>query len=248
MNIYSPTVITEKMEQQFIPSRLYIKELVGQKYFGVTARQDITVYSGSGTIWQKRIKKYGKENINTIWISDWFDCPYQLQEFALLFSELHMIVESDDWDNLKAENGLTGGSNGPCHHSTKIKIGNGNRGKKYSAEVNAKKSSPGDKNGMYGIHRFGESSPHHNKLHSSSTKEILSIKAKNRARLICPYCSKEADAANAHKHHFDNCTKSPLFDPITHAQKKMIGRVCRLDTRKELDCGNWALYIKSLVL
>jgi hypothetical protein len=95
---------------------------------------------------------------------------------------------------------------------------------------------------------FGKAAPHYDKPHKEETKAILKIKAENRERLTCPYCGKVCDASNAAKHHFDNCTHSPLFDPVKHWEKKMIGRVCRLRDRKELDAGNWSKYIRSLVL
>lgn len=196
-------------------------------------------------IWLKRVKKYGKESINTLWISDWFTCPQHIQDFALMFSEHNRIVESDEWDNLKPENGLTGGRNGICKSSTRIKISISNKGKKYSDEINSKKARHGSNNGMYGVRRFGKDSPHYNKSHTEFTKNILKIKAKNRERLVCPHCGKINDSSNSRKHHFDKCKKSPLFGIVEYEQKKMIARVCRLDNHKELDAGNWAKYIKK---
>ena len=109
MSIYSPIQINENILNNFKPTRLYVKELNGLKYFGKTVQQDIHKYAGSGTRWVNQVNKYGKSNIKTIWISEWFYCPHLLQEFALLFSELNNIVESDKWANLAAENGLSGG-------------------------------------------------------------------------------------------------------------------------------------------
>lgn len=109
MGIYSPTIITEDIEDNYKPTRLYVKELNGLKYFGKTILKDVLKYAGSGTRWGNQVKKYGKENIKTIWISDWFHCPHHLQEFALAFSELNDVVGSEEWANLTAENGLSGG-------------------------------------------------------------------------------------------------------------------------------------------
>ena len=108
MNIYSSITITEQIKQSFKPCRLYIKELAGIKYFGKTSR-DPYKYSGSGKIWLNRIKKYGKENIKTLWVSDWFYDPDSIQEYALEFSKTNLIVESKEWANLQAENGIAGG-------------------------------------------------------------------------------------------------------------------------------------------
>jgi predicted RNA-binding Zn-ribbon protein involved in translation (DUF1610 family) len=108
MGIYSPIIITEEIELRFKPTRLCVKELNGLKYFCKTVRTNIQKYSGSGVRWTNHVKKYGKENINTVWVSDWFHCPHHLQDFALAFSEYNQIVESSEWANLIPENGLTG--------------------------------------------------------------------------------------------------------------------------------------------
>ena len=108
MNIYSKIIITERIINSFKPCRLYVKELMGMKYFGKTTR-DPYKYTGSGKIWKDRIKKYGKEKIVTLWVSDWFHDPEIIQDYSLNFSRENGIVESDEWANLQAENGINGG-------------------------------------------------------------------------------------------------------------------------------------------
>lgn len=109
MGIYQPIIITEQIRTSFKPTRLYIKELAGIKYFGKTVKENVSSYRGSGKIWKDRIKKYGPANVKTVWVSDWFTDPEELVDFALLFSELHDIVNSDEWANYRAETGLDGG-------------------------------------------------------------------------------------------------------------------------------------------
>jgi hypothetical protein len=109
MDIYQPIVITEQIRESFKPTRLYIKELAGIKYFGKSVKENISSYRGSGKIWKDRIKKYGPANVKTIWISEWFNEPEHLVDFALLFSEIYDIVNSNEWANHKPENGLDGG-------------------------------------------------------------------------------------------------------------------------------------------
>jgi hypothetical protein len=111
MSIYSPIIITEQIIKSFVPCRLYIKELAGIKYFGKTSRNPYK-YFGSGTIWKDRIKKYGKDNIKTLWVSEIFYDPQQIHDHALNFSKENRIVESDNWANMKPEDGLTGGRPG----------------------------------------------------------------------------------------------------------------------------------------
>jgi hypothetical protein len=96
------------MIARYEPTRLYIKELAGIKYLGKTTLADIDKYAGSGVVWSKRIKKYGKENIKTLWVSEWYYCPHTLQEAALKLSQEHQIVESTEWANMKPENGIDG--------------------------------------------------------------------------------------------------------------------------------------------
>jgi len=109
MSIYSLSHITQQIIENFRPTRLYIKELAGVYYFGKSVVYDIESYTGSGKVWKDRIKKYGKENIKTLWFSDWYTCPYEIQQAALHFSLENRIVESTKWANLKHENGLDGG-------------------------------------------------------------------------------------------------------------------------------------------
>jgi hypothetical protein len=132
MSIYTPSPITEQMIESFVPCRLYIKELAGVKYFGKTSRDPYT-YLGSGIIWKDRIKKYGKEQIKTLWVSDLYHDPKIIQEVALSFSKENGIVESTEWANMKPENGLNGGRHG---HT-----GNLGAGRK-SAETKRKKGIP----------------------------------------------------------------------------------------------------------
>lgn len=110
MDIYKPRIITEEIISKFRPTRLAIKELAGQKYFCKSILEDIESYPGSGVRWKKRIKKYGKENIKTLWVSDWYYTPQEIQEAALQFSKENQIVKSELWANIKPENGLDGGS------------------------------------------------------------------------------------------------------------------------------------------
>jgi hypothetical protein len=100
------------MIARYEPTRLYIKELAGIKYLGKTTLADIDKYAGSGVVWSKRIKKYGKENIKTLWVSEWYYCPHTLQEAALKLSQEHQIVESTEWANMKPENGIDGNTSG----------------------------------------------------------------------------------------------------------------------------------------
>ena len=101
------TIYTEK---SISPTRLYIKQhsITGLKYFGKT-KQDPYKYFGSGTRWLNHINKHGKEFVKTIWISDVYTDARLIEEAALKFSIENDIVNSNEWANLRLENGLEGG-------------------------------------------------------------------------------------------------------------------------------------------
>lgn len=87
---------------------LYIKQhkITGLKYFGKTVAKNPYRYNGSGIYWNDHIKKHGKK-IETLWVKE-FNNLKKLQRFALLFSKLNKIVESNEWANLIDENGIGG--------------------------------------------------------------------------------------------------------------------------------------------
>ena len=96
--------------KEITPTYLYIKQhsVTGLKYFGKTTKEDPIKYLGSGKYWTTHINKHGKEFVETIWLSDlYYDTS--IVEYALHFSQENKIVESDNWANLKSENGLDGG-------------------------------------------------------------------------------------------------------------------------------------------
>jgi hypothetical protein len=137
MCIYQIKPITQKILERYRPTRLAIKELAGQLYFCKSIVEDIETYPGSGVVWQKRIKKYGKQNIKTLWVSDWYHDPYEIQQVALHFSKENQVVESSKWANQKPEDGLDGGRQSP---ETQAVITKKIRGQKRTPEQNEAKS------------------------------------------------------------------------------------------------------------
>lgn len=114
------------MSTEFKPTWLYIKKHndTGLQYFGKTTRKDPIKYYGSGNRWLNHLKSHGF-NISTTWCQ-LFLTKDALVEYAINFSKENKIVESNQWANLKAENGLDGGGRlaGQYKHSelTKEKI------------------------------------------------------------------------------------------------------------------------------
>jgi hypothetical protein len=92
----------------FKPTYLYVKthNVTGLKYFGKTT-SNRKRYRGSGQYWLNHLKKHG--NDVTTEIVGFFTSQEECMEFALKFSADNNIVESNDWANMRPENGLDGG-------------------------------------------------------------------------------------------------------------------------------------------
>lgn len=114
---------------EFKPTFLYIKQhsVTGKLYFGKTTR-DPEEYLGSGDYWKYHINKHGEEHVINLWYCLFLnkdDCV----DFALNFSNQHNIVKSEEWLNLKEENGLDGGRLTPHSDETKAKMSLAGKGK-----------------------------------------------------------------------------------------------------------------------
>jgi hypothetical protein len=87
---------------------LYVKthNQTSLKYFGKTTKKDPYKYKGSGKYWTKHLKVHGND-VRTE-IVGVFDSKLECTEFAIKFSKEHNIVESNEWANLRMENGVDG--------------------------------------------------------------------------------------------------------------------------------------------
>jgi len=163
MTIYIETNITEYTRQIFKPTRLCIKKCRGVYYFCKSTRKDIYRYTGSGVAWKDLIKKHGKQSIETLWVSDWYYNPDEIQKIAIHFSRENDIVNSRSWANLVPEWGID--------FTTR-------KGMRDSEETRKRKreSRLGERNPMHGL--VGNKSPHYGKKHSEETcvKQSVSLK------------------------------------------------------------------------
>jgi hypothetical protein len=84
---------------------LYIKthNKTGLKYLGKTTSKDPHKYKGSGTHWKRHLKKYGYD-YNTEIIRE-CQSKEELKEWGIYYSNLWNIVESQEWANLRPEEG-----------------------------------------------------------------------------------------------------------------------------------------------
>lgn len=180
MNIYS----------NITPTYLYIKQhsVTGLKYFGKTTK-DPYKYQGSGTYWKNHIKKYGKEHVVTLWVSELYT-DTSISEFALKFSKENNIIESTEWANMVAENGLDGWLPGQKHsENTKQKQSLANKGKP--------------------AHNKGKPSKRRGKTITEEQKAKISksLTGKTYAKVIvsCPHCNKIGSLKPMKQWHFNNC-------------------------------------------
>ena len=104
----------------FKPTWLYIKQhnITGLKYFGKTIQQDPYRYKGSGIRWTRHLNKHGND-VTTVWCQ-LFDNIIELVEFATKFSQENQISVSEQWANIRPEDGLMGGDTGISTEGRKI--------------------------------------------------------------------------------------------------------------------------------
>jgi len=218
--------------EHFVPTYLYIKQhtKTGKLYFGKTVK-DPSTYHGSGKRWLRHIKKHGKK-IQTLW-HHLFTHKDECVNFALSFSEIFNIVESDIWLNLIVENGINGGDN-PTSRTPEVKnkikktksnkteeekklirerIGNSHRGipKGPQTPEHIKKRSQAKIGKHYGplseVHKLKISNALKGvpRPMTEEHKKALKCHTNNKTILKCPHCDKTGLLPTMKKIHFANC-------------------------------------------
>lgn len=141
-------------------------------------------YFGSGKILKRAIKKYGENNFRRDVIMEFEN------EEDMYAAEMQIVDENfvarDDTYNLKI-----GGNGGFSHINSTDRQFYTEKSKKtveewsqeYRNYVNSRKSLKGEKNGMYGVHRFGESAPTYGKHMTEETKTKISDA--NKGKVVC---------------------------------------------------------------
>lgn len=120
----------------------------GMKYIGQYKSSSFDkYYIGSGLLMQRAIEKYGKDNFKCEILVECADAN-QLSEKEYEMIQLYNAVESDEYYNLA--NGLQA----PMSELHK---------KHLKDSFNANKSHVGERNSMYGVHRFVELNPNYGK-------------------------------------------------------------------------------------
>lgn len=222
---------------------LYIAthNITGKKYFGKTIKWFTKIdlqekYHGSGKYWLKHLEKYGDDvtmEIYQICSLNESSGDY-VKPIALKFSEENNIVKSEEWANLKLEDGFEGGSiAGELHpnygtnisqehknaisvaHTGKIvseetreKLAECKRGKPVSNTTKEKiaNSMTGDKNHFYGKKHTDETKEKLREPKTNEHKEKLKDSLlTNFPKRECPYCNLIGSGTAMNRYHFDNC-------------------------------------------
>lgn len=174
------------------------------KLFRTPKYTGVQVYIG-----QDISKKYGggSKYVATLWF-ELFDNPTELQKFALSFSHDMNIVESDQWLNLKPENGLDGFVPGvkrtPEHQANLTKAISG---KPLSEEHKTKLRGPRHPCSEERKRKISESNLGR-KVSEAGRKNMR--KPKVLRERICPYCGYIGKGANMSRYHFENCSEENI--------------------------------------
>lgn len=151
---------------------LYIKthNKTGLKYFGKTIKDDAHKYKGSGLYWLRHIKKHGYDVSTEILLQS--NDIYHLSKIALQFSEDNNIVLSENWANLREEDGI--GAGGKLSNNTKNKIRDSKLGSKHSKETILKMKEIHKTKNLSETERINKSKSAKNRKHSKETKDKMS--------------------------------------------------------------------------
>jgi hypothetical protein len=220
---------------KFEPTYLYIKRhsVTGLLYFGKSSRSEkqFLKYVGSGKLWSPHIKKHGIEHVETLWYCLFFD-EDDIKEFALMCSTMWDIVNSDQWVNLKPEDGLEGGGvlglkhnvvnlRGPDSEETKAKKSAALKNRSRSEEDKQKMRKPkgpmseegkrirsiAGKGNQLGIPKTVEQKA---KISASLKGRTYKPRVSKGPRgpqemLTCPHCGKVGGKGAMKQWHFDKC-------------------------------------------
>lgn len=120
MYLHNTNTSISENQVPFQPTWLYIKQhnKTGLKYLGKTTKNPLT-YPGSGLHWKRHLKKHGHD-VSTPWCRLYTDRESLVTE-ALNLSDLHNVVKSKEWANMKPENGLDGNVVGNKHSAKTCK-------------------------------------------------------------------------------------------------------------------------------
>lgn len=168
----------------------------GFKYLCQTRRKDPFKYPGSGKHWRSHLDVHGYDfSTEVVGV---YETKEQLKEAGVHYSNLYNIVESDEWANLRIEDGDGGDTS---------------KTDGYISGMKARRSYRGEGNPNYGKvgSWAGKVGPQLNKTwYNNGSKELLTDTKPdgwNEGRLtyVCEHCNKETNMINYKRWHGDKC-------------------------------------------
>lgn len=168
------------------------------KYLCQTKRKQPFLYPGSGKYWRLHLEKHGHD-ISTE-ILGTFESKQELREAGRYYSELYDVVESDEWANLRIEDGDGGDTS---------------KTQQYITGMASRRSYAGEGNPNYGKvgSWAGKVGPMLNKIWYNNGKEEHLWDSKpdgwteGRLKFVCEQCSAETSLLNYRRWHGEKCKK-----------------------------------------
>lgn len=168
----------------------------GLKYLCQTKRKNPFKYPGSGKHWRSHLNFHGYDFSTEI--IGVYETKEELKEAGIHYSNLFNIVESNEWANLRIEDG----DGGDTSSTDGYKVGMRKR-RSYTGEGNPNFGKVGCWSGKVG--------PQLNKTwYNDGTKELLSQACpegwvEGRLKITCQYCGKQNTVVNHKRWHGENC-------------------------------------------
>jgi hypothetical protein len=168
----------------------------GMKYLCQTRRKDPFLYTGSGKYWKLYLEKHGNDIVTEI--IGTYQTKEELKEAGIYYSNLYNVIDSEEWANLKLEEGDGG--------RTSDTIG-------YKEGMQKRRSYAGKNNPQYGKTGYwaNKVGPMLGKnWYNNGTKEVLTDTQPdgwNNGRItkMCEHCSKTLNLVNYKRWHGERC-------------------------------------------
>lgn len=199
----------------------------GLKYLCYTQKEDHDRYTGSGKYWKLHIKEHGYDVVTEVLFqSESYD---EFLEKARHYSETYGVVKSQDWANLRIEDGDGGDTVSNKMWITdgmidkyilkdaKIPVGwragrsncifkNSDKQREFSTRADTISRGNSIKQ-AWDAGKFANRKSHCGTPHSQETKDKLSKLAKQRPKVICEHCGAKVSSAMYIRWHGEKCKK-----------------------------------------
>lgn len=166
------------------------------KYLCQTGRKDPFLYTGSGTHWKSHLQQHGYD-ISTEILGEYKN-KSDLKKSGEHYSKLYNVVESEEWANLRIEDGHGGDTSNTDG---------------YKSGMEKRRSYVGKNNPNYGKvgSWAGKVGPMINKIwyNNGLEEHLFDTKPNNwvegRLKINCTYCGKETSMMNNKRWHGKKC-------------------------------------------